>query len=105
MSTLRRRSFHTHRGLTFQGCIEAIHRDKLLEDASYSLDWCIASYNVASTLNVMHGHDDRRVYRAIKDAMAGVQWNLFRQNQRDGRSVHDEEMLKRLYWLIAMWQM
>ncbi|KAM5347348.1 hypothetical protein ACJ41O_010353 [Fusarium nematophilum] len=103
VSTLRRRSFHNYPGVTVEKCVGIIDREQMLWPVSYTLDWCIARYNIASALNALYGLDDVRVYHGIKDAMAGVQWMLF--HSRETRSVHDQEMLKRLYWLIAMWQL
>ncbi|KAG7147228.1 hypothetical protein HYQ46_003940 [Verticillium longisporum] len=77
----------------------------LQRPAAYTLDWCISCYNVASSLHALDGEAELRVYQAIKDAMAGVQWLLFCDGERETRSLHGREMLKRLYWLMSMWQL
>ncbi|KAM0275144.1 hypothetical protein ACHAQH_007518 [Verticillium albo-atrum] len=106
VTTLRRRSFHKYRGVTVERCVGIIDQEKMLQrPAVYTLDWCISCYNVASSLHALDGFAELRVYQAIKDAMAGVQWLLFCDSARETRSLHDQEMLKRLYWLMSMWQL
>lgn len=103
VSTLRRRSFYNYRSVTIDKCIDIIERENLLWPVSYTAEWCLSRYNVASALSVLYGSDDIRVYQAIKDAMAGVQWLLFHGKATE--SVHDHELVKRLYWLLGMWQL
>ncbi|KAG7143157.1 hypothetical protein HYQ45_000624 [Verticillium longisporum] len=106
VTTLRRNSFHKYRGVTVAKCIGLIEQGQMLQrPAAYTLDWCISCYNVASSLHALDGEAELRVYQAIKDAMAGVQWLLFCDGERETRSLHDREMLKRLYWLMSMWQL
>ncbi|KAG7131286.1 hypothetical protein HYQ45_010085 [Verticillium longisporum] len=106
VTTLRRNSFHKYRGVTVAKCIGLIEQGQMLQrPAAYTLDWCISCYNVASSLHALDGDAELRVYQAIKDAMAGVQWLLFCDGERETRSLHDQEMLKRLYWLMSMWQL
>ncbi|EGY22466.1 uncharacterized protein VDAG_03904 [Verticillium dahliae VdLs.17] len=106
VTTLRRNSFHKYRGVTIAKCIGLIEQGQMLQrPAAYTLDWCISCYNVASSLHALDGEAELRVYQAIKDAMAGVQWLLFCDGERETRSLHDREMLKRLYWLMSMWQL
>ncbi|KAJ4307898.1 hypothetical protein N0V84_012426 [Fusarium piperis] len=103
VSTLRRRSFYNYRSVTIDKCIDIIEREHLLWPVSYTPEWCLSRYNIASALSVLYGLDDMRVYQAIKDAMAGVQWLLF--HEKGTESVHDQELVKRLYWLLGMWQL
>ena len=103
VTTLRRRSFHNYPAVTADICIGIIEQYQLLAPAEYTLDWCIARYNVASSLFAVGGVTEERIFRAIKDAMAGVQWLLYHDER--SRSVHDQEMLKRLHWLLGMWQL
>ncbi|RSL83228.1 hypothetical protein CEP51_004640 [Fusarium floridanum] len=103
VSTLRRRSFYHYRSVTVDKCIDIIERENLLWPISYTPEWCLSRYNVASALSALYGLDDMRVYRSIKDAMAGVQWLLF--HEKGTESVHDQELMKRLYWLLGMWQL
>ncbi|KAH7116446.1 hypothetical protein EDB81DRAFT_819592 [Dactylonectria macrodidyma] len=106
VTTLRRRSFQKYRGVTVAKCVGIIDQEHMLQrPAAYTLDWCISCYNVASSLHALDGVAELRVYQAIKDAMAGVQWLLFCDGERETRSLHDQEMLKRLYWLMSMWQL
>lgn len=84
-------------------CIDIIEREHMLLPVSYTPEWCLTRYNVASALSALYGLDDMRVYQAIKDAMAGVQWLLF--HEKGTESVHDQELVKRLYWLLGMWQL
>lgn len=105
VTTLRRRCFLRYRHVTVDKCIGIIDRAQMLHPPVYSVDWCIACYNVASSLHALDGLAELRVYQAIKDAMAGVQWLLFCDEARDARSLHDQEILKRLYWLMSMWQL
>ncbi|RSL93305.1 hypothetical protein CEP52_013348 [Fusarium oligoseptatum] len=103
VSTLRRRSFYHYRSVTVDKCIDIIERENLLWPISYTPEWCLSRYNVASALSALYGLDDMRVYRSIKEAMAGVQWLLF--HEKGTESVHDQELMKRLYWLLGMWQL
>ncbi|UPL02196.1 hypothetical protein LCI18_013130 [Fusarium solani-melongenae] len=103
VSTLRRRSFYNYRSVTVDKCIDIIEREHMLLPVSYTPEWCLTRYNIASSLSALYGLDDMRVYQAIKDAMAGVQWFLF--HEKGTESVHDQELVKRLYWLLGMWQL
>ncbi|EEU35934.1 uncharacterized protein NECHADRAFT_85322 [Fusarium vanettenii 77-13-4] len=103
VSTLRRRSFYNYPSVTVDKCIDIIERERMLLPVSYTPEWCLARYNFASSLSALYGLDDMRIYQAIKDAMAGVQWLLF--HEKGTESVHDQEMVKRLYWLLGMWQL
>lgn len=103
VSTLRRRSFYNYPSVTVDKCIAIIDQEHMLPFVSYTLEWYITSYNVASALNALYGLDDVRVYKALNDAMAGAQWLLF--HYKETRSLADQEMLKRLYWFLGMWQL
>ncbi|KAM0324917.1 hypothetical protein ACHAQA_007883 [Verticillium albo-atrum] len=107
VTTLRRRSAYKYRSVTVEKCVGLIDQDDMLRRPrdAYTPEWCLACYNVASSLHALDGLAELRVYQAIKDAMAGVQWLLFCDAARETRSLHDQEMLKRLYWIMSMWQL
>lgn len=77
-----------------------IQHHHLLVTDKCTIDWCIAKYNVAWAL-IVDGHQcsDFRGFHAIKDSMAGTQWLM--ANGLDEMSVHDREILKRLYCLLV----
>lgn len=104
VSTLRRRSFEEYPSVTVGKCNAIIEEQELLlrQPHPYSLDWCIAWYHIASALQIKLGLDDVRVYRAIKEAMTSVNYLLCFQG--DQQTSQDKELLKRLYWLLYMWQ-
>ena len=90
--------------MTVGKCNAIIEEQELLlrQPHPYSLDWCIAWYHIASALQIKLGLDDVRVYRAIKEAMTSVNYLLCFQG--DQQTSQDKELLKRLYWLLYMWQ-
>ncbi|KAF4120831.1 hypothetical protein GMORB2_2835, partial [Geosmithia morbida] len=103
ISTLRRRSVESYPAITLQRCICIIEDHQLLElRGRYTLDWCIAWYHLASARVVDFGYDEFHVYRAIKESMAGVNYLLCYDD--DEQTYEDKERLKRLYWLLYMWQ-
>ncbi|KAG9251097.1 uncharacterized protein F5Z01DRAFT_332124 [Emericellopsis atlantica] len=102
ISTLRRKSFESYPGITFDKCIEIIEQGNLLQSQPISLDYCIAWYHVASAVEVDAGTGNYRSYRAIREAMTGVDWLLCYAG--DEQPAPDKERLKRLYWLLFMWQ-
>lgn len=102
VSTLRRRSFEEYPQITVDRCISIIEDNKLLEFQKYTVDWCIAWYHIASALQVNLGPENHRVYRAIREAMASVNYLLCFKEVEQTRQ--DREILKRLYWLLYMWQ-
>ncbi|KAI6778172.1 uncharacterized protein J7T54_002707 [Emericellopsis cladophorae] len=102
ISTLRRKSFESYPGITFDKCIEIIEQGNLLQSQPISLDYCIAWYHIASAVEVDAGTGSYRSYRAIREAMTGVDWLLCYAG--DEQPAPDKERLKRLYWLLFMWQ-
>lgn len=102
VSTLRRRSFHNYPSVTVEACVEAIERERMLSPHGYSLGWSISNYNIACSIRA-NSVEDIHVYRHLKDAMAGVQWLVF--HDKGTKTLHDEEITKRLYWFVAAWQL
>jgi hypothetical protein len=102
ISTLRRKSYESYPDLSFSQCIDIIEHGNLLQSGHITLDWCIAWYNVASAIEVADGVGSYRSYRAIREAMTGVHWLVGYVS--DEQTTADKECLKRLYWLLYMWQ-
>lgn len=102
ISTLRRKSFESYPDLSFGRCIEVIEQGNLLQSRHITLDWCIAWYNIASAIEVADGVGSYRSYRAIREAMTGVNWLLGYVGGE--QTPANKECLKRLYWLLYMWQ-
>ncbi|KAH7033708.1 uncharacterized protein B0I36DRAFT_266925 [Microdochium trichocladiopsis] len=105
VSTLRRLSFQKYPGVTVMRCVAAIDQAQMLQPRTYTLDWCICCYNVASSLSALDGPQFLRQYETIKDAIAGVQWLLFCEPRREVMALHDREISRRLFWLMTMWQL
>ena len=105
ISTLRRLSYQKYPTVTVLQCLDAIEQGDMLCPRKYTLDWCISCYNVASSFHALDGQEELRQYQMIKDAIAGVQWLLFCDPGRDAMSLHDREILRRLFWLMTMWQL
>ena len=80
-------------------CAELIYDNNLLRSDVCTVDWFVAHYNIAYALVGCLGPRDWRVFRAIKNSMAGVHWFLFYNTEK--KTIHDEEMSKRLYALSA----
>ncbi|KXJ93602.1 hypothetical protein Micbo1qcDRAFT_183248 [Microdochium bolleyi] len=105
VTTLRRLSFQNYPHVTVHQCVAAIDRENMLQPRTYTVDWCISCYNIASSFHALDGQAELRQYQGIKDAITGVQWLLFCDPARDGMALHDREVLRRLYWLMTMWQL
>lgn len=105
ISTLRRLSYQKYPNVTVLQCLDAIEQGSMLHPRKYTLDWCISCYNVASSFHALDGQEELRQYQMIKDAIAGAQWLLFCDPGRDAMSLHDREILRRLFWLMTMWQL
>lgn len=84
-------------------CAELIDENNLLNSDSCTVDWCVAHYNIAYALVGRLGLRDWRVFRAVKNSMTGVQWFLFFNTGE--KTLEDEEIVKRLYWLLSSWDM
>ena len=102
LSTLRRKSFETYPSITVDKCLRIIEDGNLLQAQPLSIDLCIAWYNIASAIIVDSGQGNYRSYRAIREAMTGVDWLLGHRGEE--QSFQNREFLKRLYWLLYMWQ-
>lgn len=102
LSTLRRKTFENYPTVSVDKCLRIIEDGKLLQSQPLTIDWCIAWYNIASAIIVDAGQGNYRSYRAIREAMMGVDWLLGHRGEE--QSFQNRELLKRLYWLLYMWQ-
>ena len=84
-------------------CDGLIEEHGLLSPNACSVDWCVAQYTLAFALIGQLGLPDWRVFRAVKNSIAGVQWFLY--YNKDEKTLHDKEVAKRLYWLLAAWDL
>ncbi|KAI9150606.1 NAD(P)H azoreductase [Paramyrothecium foliicola] len=92
----RQCNVEAYEDVTASRCLQLIQSHGLLTTDICTIDWCIAKHNIAWAL-VVGGSDcsDFRMYHAVKDAIAGLQWLLV--HKFGDMSLHDREMSKRLY--------
>lgn len=100
-STYSREDETNYGVLTAERCVELIEDNDLLKTSTCTMDGCIVPYLMACALVRHKGFQDFRVFRTIKSAMANTQWFLFYNTREE--VLHDREMAKRLYWLLATW--
>lgn len=90
--------------LTVSKCVDFIEEHHLLQRSfmrpSYSVDWCIAMYNIGVSINTYAegGMSDMRCYDALTGAAAGARYLLFNSQAHTNRI--EQQMLRRLYWLL-----
>jgi hypothetical protein len=87
--------------LTVEKCIDFIEEHQLLQHSilrpSYSVDWCISMYNIGASIVTQNTSDIRR-YHALAEAAAGTRYLLLADER--SASFVDQQILKRLFWLI-----
>ena len=90
-------------GIAVTKCLHIIEENDLLRPDIYSLDWCIAHYNIASALMTKSKLTDMRLFRTLTNASTGVQWLIGYGSA--SAPLYDREILKRLYGLLLVWQL
>ncbi|KAK1967314.1 glycoside hydrolase [Colletotrichum sublineola] len=100
-ATLRRADYGH---VTVEWCLDFIEGHHLLEHGirkpSYSLDWCIAMYNIGTSASSMNeeGLGDMGSFHGMSEAGAGVRYLVYyRMADLD---MSEQQLLKRLFWLI-----
>ncbi|TLS22955.1 uncharacterized protein PpBr36_06223 [Pyricularia pennisetigena] len=97
-------SINARRCLAFIDELELLHRRPASDAGSdtfeYSLDWCIAMYNVGAALFSLSGNSTYTpgVHGAFSQAAEGVRY-ILRYRMSD-TSFADQQLLKRLLWLL-----
>ncbi|RDW86085.1 fungal specific transcription factor domain-containing protein [Aspergillus mulundensis] len=100
-ATLRRKSFAEYHPITPGRCIGIIQSHGLLPaDGPYSLDWCIAKYNLATASMAQRGMSDPFVHRMVGEAVTGTGYLLAHNLAQMG--VMQGELLKRLWCLLEV---
>lgn len=85
-------------------CVEFIEENRLLPCGiarpNYSLDWCIAMYNMGVSISALAeaGVGDVRAFHAMSEAAAGVRYLAYYQVSE--LDFVDQQLLKRLFWLL-----
>ena len=90
--------------VTTERCIAIIKRNGLLEkNQKFTLEWCQAKYNLATTILAERGMDNADGFRSMSDAVMGVKYLIY--YELPGLPFVSQQLLKRLYWLIfaALW--
>ncbi|KAL4767000.1 hypothetical protein BDW60DRAFT_227090 [Aspergillus nidulans var. acristatus] len=100
-ATLRRKSFTEYHPITPDRCIQLIqHHGLLPAHGPYSLDWCIAKYNLATASMAQRGLSDPLVYRMIGESVTGTSYLL--SNELEEMGLLHQELLKRLWCLLEI---
>ncbi|GJC80419.1 hypothetical protein ColLi_03257 [Colletotrichum liriopes] len=101
VATLRRADYSP---VTVERCIDFIEEHHLLDHGlrqpSYSLDWCIAMYNIGTSASSMNenGLGDMGSFHGMSEAAAGTRFlAYYRMADLD---MSQQQLLKRLFWLI-----
>lgn len=105
VASLRRKSSTNYENVTVERCLEIIKENGLLEgERNFSLEWCQAKYNLASSLSAELGMDDLDGFRFMSEAVMGVKYLIY--YKLPTADFCYQQLLKRLYWLIfaGLWQ-
>ncbi|KAJ0159932.1 hypothetical protein CTA2_8871 [Colletotrichum tanaceti] len=101
VATLRRTDYSP---VTVGGCLDFIEEHRLLDHGlrkpCYSLDWCIAMYNIGTSASSMNenGLADMGSFHGMSEAAAGARYlAYYRMADLD---MSEQQLLKRLFWLI-----
>ncbi|WYZ35162.1 hypothetical protein EsH8_I_001438 [Colletotrichum jinshuiense] len=101
VATLRRVDYSP---VTVELCLDFIEDHHLLEHGlrklSYSLDWCIAMYNIGTSASTMNedGLGDSASFHGMSEAAAGARYlAYYRMADLD---MSEQQLLRRLFWLI-----
>lgn len=97
VSSLRRKSHKDYGSLTPERCWEVAQELSSQHlPVIYSLDWCQMKYNLASSHSSTT--DTTQHFRYISEAAAGVKYLI--HYQMSDMPTLEQQLLKRLYWLI-----
>ncbi|KXJ85540.1 hypothetical protein Micbo1qcDRAFT_110722, partial [Microdochium bolleyi] len=101
-ATLRSRSHSIdYGGITAERCFDVVEAENLLSsNRSYSLDWCVAKYNLCASSGAVSGISLVQANRYSTDAQLGVKYLI--RNELAKASFVEQQLLKRLYWLLAV---
>ncbi|TDZ37474.1 hypothetical protein C8035_v007831 [Colletotrichum spinosum] len=101
VATLRRADYSP---VTVESCLDFVEEHHLLEHGirkpAYSLDWCIAMYNIGTSASSMNenGLGDQGSFHGMSEAAAGARFlAYYRMADLD---MSEQQLLKRLFWLI-----
>ncbi|KAL2815209.1 hypothetical protein BDW59DRAFT_153975 [Aspergillus cavernicola] len=101
-ATLRRKSFtEYHPLITLERGVGVIQTYNLLPvEGPYSLDWCVAKYNLTTASMAQRDMTDPWIYRTFNEAIMGTRYLLsFKLGEMTGM---DGELLKRLNCLLVI---
>ncbi|KAL4778517.1 hypothetical protein BJX76DRAFT_352544 [Aspergillus varians] len=99
--TFRRKSFAEYHPITVERCIHLIQSHNLLPtDGPYSLDWCVAKYNLANVAMAHRGMSDPWTHRMLNETMTGSRYLLM--YKLDEMALIHRELLKRLNCLLKI---
>ncbi|KAK2000961.1 glycoside hydrolase [Colletotrichum falcatum] len=100
-ATLRRADYGP---VTVEWCLDFIEEQNLLDHGlrrpAYSLDWCIAMYNIGTSASSLNedGLGDMGSFHGMSEAAAGVRFLVYyRMADLD---MSEQQLLKRLFWLL-----
>ncbi|KAI3539745.1 hypothetical protein CSPX01_08701 [Colletotrichum filicis] len=101
VATLRRADYSP---VTVERCLDFIEERHLLDHGLrkpvYSLDWCVAMYNIGTSASSMNedGLGDMGSFHGMSEAAAGARFlAYYRMADLD---MSEQQLLKRLFWLI-----
>ncbi|KAL0781881.1 hypothetical protein CaCOL14_003216 [Colletotrichum acutatum] len=101
VATLRRADYSP---VTVERCLDFIEEQHLLDHGLrkpvYSLDWCVAMYNIGTSASSMNedGLGDMGSFHGMSEAAAGARFlAYYRMADLD---MSEQQLLKRLFWLI-----
>ncbi|GKT48219.1 uncharacterized protein ColSpa_08400 [Colletotrichum spaethianum] len=101
VATLRRADYSP---VTVERCLDFIEEQHLLDHGlrkpSYSLDWCIAMYNIGTSASSLNedGLGDMGSFHGMSEAAACARFlAYYRMADLD---MSEQQLLKRLFWLI-----
>ncbi|KAK6823481.1 hypothetical protein PG987_013738 [Apiospora arundinis] len=101
-ATLRRKSYTDYGTITVERCALLINTWKMLKDEGpFTLEWCLAKYNLGTATMAVSSPDDPRIYRMRAEVQAGVTY-LVHYRLVD-LPLLEQELLKRIYWLLVIW--
>ncbi|KAH8896734.1 glycoside hydrolase [Thozetella sp. PMI_491] len=102
VATLKRSDYDQ---LTVDRCLQVVETHQLLAQrstkAQYSLDWCIAMYNLGTASATLTAIDDVWAYHVGSQSAAGARYLAYYCLEQ--LPLVEKEMLKRLFWLLVAW--
>lgn len=94
---------HNHGAVTVESCLELTDRFNFWGTArSITLERALTVYNFTCALNGMHGLDAASAYRLTGESSVCVKYLI--QHELHRMSFDDQQVLKRLYWLVFVAQ-